>query len=88
MPGTVKLLQGEERYGTKYLYIDYLSVSIQFLGSKVEIQILDTGRKGLVALWLTHLPPMSEVYGSNPRPYMRKLVAGYQCPAAYNVEFS
>ena len=33
-----------------------------------------------------HLSPNSEVGGSNPRPYVRKLVVAYRWSAVYSTE--
>ena len=35
---------------------------------------------------VTHLPPTSEVSGSNPRPYLGKWVVAYRLSAVYNTE--
>ena len=35
---------------------------------------------------VTHSPPTSEVGGSNPEPYMKKMVVSYQLLAVYSTE--
>ena len=35
---------------------------------------------------VTHSPPTSEVGGSNPEPYVAKMVVPYQCSAVYSTE--
>ena len=35
---------------------------------------------------VTHLPPTSEVGGSNPRPYVGKLVVAYRWSVVYSTE--
>ena len=35
---------------------------------------------------VTHSPPTSEVSGSNPEPYVGKLVVSYQWSAVYSTE--
>ena len=35
---------------------------------------------------VTHSPPTSEVGGSNPEPYVRKLVVAYRWSAVYSAE--
>ena len=41
---------------------------------------------GLGGVWVTHSPPISEVSGSDPGPYVGKLVVAYRCAAVYTSE--
>ena len=51
--------------------------------SKSVIQSCWRGHGGVV---VTHSPPTSEVCGSNPRPYVGKLVDVYRWSADYSTE--
>ena len=43
-------------------------------------------RRGCCAAMVTHSPPTAEVGGSNPVPYMGKLVVSYRWSAVYSTE--
>ena len=51
------------------------------------VQILKSiGGEGHGGTVLTHLPPTSEVSGSNSRPYVGKLLFLYRWSAVYSIE--
>ena len=64
----------------------FLSVHQNAMKSSRQSSAMDALYQGQVGTVITYLPPTSETFGSNPRPYMGKFVDAYQWLAVCSTE--
>ena len=57
-----------------------------YLEQDMKFRLLKGEMRGLCGAVVTLWPPTSEVGGSNPRPFVGKLVIAYQWSAVYSTE--